>query len=459
MAMEKRDGDDPLPIRIAYVGGGSRGWAHALMRDLLVCPNLTGEVRLYDIDRPAAELNAKYGNWLQGHPDAKSKWKYRAVATLKTALKNADFVLLSIQPGPIEYMRVDLDEPMRYGIYQSVGDTVGPGGCIRALRATRDYKIFGEAIGRHAPDAWVLNFSNPMTVCTRALYEAFPAVKAYGCCHEVFATQGTLAVVHQKVHGGGLPLWSDVDVNVLGINHFTWVDRATWRGRNILSSMDEYMKRPGAMKYYSAKYMKSINSVFVGHGRVARELYKRFGVLGAAGCRHLAEFVPWFLTSRDSCYKWGFVLTPASYRIERFKQAPKQFKKELRSGKFPEVDESGEEYLRQMLALVGKGDFVTNVNMPNRGQMLKIPHGPVVETNAFFSHNSVQPVASGGLPDNVNWHVMRHVCNQESLVKSVFERDRDLAFQAFANDALVRIPLDKAWNLFKTMVRKTDFEF
>ncbi len=452
--------EKPTELRIAYIGGGSRGWAHGLMKDLLACSHFTGEVRLYDINNPLAEFNADFGNWLQDHPQAKSKWKYRAVKTLKATLKDADFVFLSIQPGPMEMMGVDLREPMKYGIYQPVGDTVGPGGCIRALRTIKDYLVFGEAIAKYAPDAWCVNFTNPMTICTRTLYEAYPGIKAWGCCHEVFGTQNILATLYTEKTGEPRPAREEVHVNVLGINHFTWVDKADCRGVDLMKLVDEYVMKPGVIKKFTEKQVIKGENYFASHKQVALELYRRFGVLGAAGDRHLAEFVPWFLTSEDSCIRWGFRLTPYSYRIKRYKNAPKQHARVLKSGKFPELKGTGEEYINQMLAVTGRTAFRTNVNLPNRGQMGNIPEGAVVETNALFSGAGVQPVMSGSLPDPVNTLVLRHVINQESLVRAVVTRDEDLAFQAFASDPLVgRIGMDDAWKLFSSMVKKTKFKF
>jgi len=335
----------PVPIKIAYIGGGSRGWAHALMTDLLLCPYFTGEVRLYDINRPMAELNAKFGNWLQSHPGAVSHWKYRVVPSLKTALKGVDFVFLSIQPGPIQAMKIDLEEPMKYGIFQPVGDTVGPGGCIRALRALRDYKIFGAAIAEHAPQAWTVNFTNPMTICTRGLYEAFPGIKAYGCCHEVFGTQRMLGDVYSRMTGQPCPVRKDIKVNVLGINHFTWINRAVCYGADLLTILKEYLTRPGVIRTYTKMEVQAKKSWFTDHHQVKYELFRRFGVLASAGDRHLAEFVPWFLKSPDLCFRWGFCMTPYSYRFERYRQAPKQFRRALKLGKFPELSGSGEEYI------------------------------------------------------------------------------------------------------------------
>ena len=452
-------GREVTDLKIAYIGGGSRGWAHALMKDLAVCPHFSGEVRLFDIDYPAAEFNARYGNWVQTHPKAVSDWKWRAVKTRAAALKGADFVFASIMPGPMEYMKFDLQLPEKYGIFQPVGDTVGPGGQIRCLRAIQDYRVIGEAVGEYAPKAWVLNFTNPMTVCTRALYEAFGAIKAYGCCHEVFGTQHTLGNLYAAKIGRPNPSREEIDVNVLGINHFTWIDKATWAGADLLANLREHIARPGVLRNYTKREVLAKKSWFITHRQVSWELLRRFGVVGAAGDRHLSEFLPWFLTSRDSCYRWGFLLTPYSHRIQRWRNIPKIYARQLRSGQLPDMSRSGEEYVNQMLAIVGRAAFRTNVNMPNRGQMGKTPLGAVVETNALFSRDSVQPVVSGALPDNVNTWVQRHVSNQETLIRAGFTGDKDLAFQAFLNDPLVRIGVDKAWKLFNEMLGKTNYKF
>lgn len=449
----------PVSIRIAYIGGGSRGWAHALIKDLLMHAGLCGEVRLYDIDRPMAEQNARFATWMQTHPQAVSTWKYRAVASLRTALKDADFVFASIQPGPIEMMKVDLEEPMKYGIYQPVGDTTGPGGCIRALRSIRDYRVIARAIEKYAPEAWTLNFTNPMSVCTRALYETFPGIKAYGCCHEVFGTQAMLGHVYASMTKEPGPPRREIDINVLGINHFTWIDRAECRGTDLLALLQEYLAKPGVVKKYTQRQVEAKGHVFVDHHQVSFELFRRFGVLASAGDRHLAEFVPWFLTDRDACFRWGFCLTPYSYRLNRYRNAPKYFRKMLKDGTFPTLSRSGEAYLSQMLALIGQGTLKTNVNLPNSGQMHNIPTGAIVETNAVFSKDKVKPVPSGGLPRNVNGLVLRHVLNQESLIEAVFTEDKDLAFQAFLNDPLVTLSIDDAWRLFNTMLKKTHFVF
>ena len=454
-------GGKPVELKIAYIGGGSRGWAHALMGDLVQTPHFNGEVRLYDINHPMAEFNAKYGNWLQDNPRAVSKWKYRAVRSLKETLSGADFVFLSIQPGRIEDMGVDLLEPMKYGIFQPVGDTVGPGGSIRSLRTIKDYLGFAAAIKKYAPKAYCLNFTNPMTICTRTLYEGFPGIKAWGCCHEVFGTQRLLAEMYALETGENKPERGEIRANILGINHFTWITKAECRGTDVFKLFMKHVNDPKIVsKFGKVIGLTREGSMWKNAHQVGYELSRRFGVIAAAGDRHLSEFVPYFLTDRDSCLKWGFGLTPYSYRINRFRNAPKQTAKVLKSGIYPEINASGEEYMNQMLAVLGKTTFVTNVNMPNCGQHAGLPLGAVVETNAVFSEGGASPVYSGGLPDGVNTLVYRHVVNQETLVKAVVSRSKELAFRAFINDVLVsRLPTLKAQELFESMIKKTRFKF
>jgi len=175
-------------LKIAYIGGGSRGWAWILMNDLKKTTDMSGTVYLYDIDYKAAQVNEVIGNRIDGEG-----WKYKAVETIGEALQDADFVIISILPGTYDEMAVDVHTPEKYGIWQSVGDTAGPGGFIRALRTIPMIREIARNIRRYCPKAMVINYTNPMSVVIGTLYREFPEIKAYGCCHEVFGTQKLLA--------------------------------------------------------------------------------------------------------------------------------------------------------------------------------------------------------------------------------------------------------------------------
>lgn len=148
-------------IKIAYIGGGSRGWAWALMSDLASCDDISGDVYLYDIDFEAAQHNEIIGNMYKDCENAKSVWNYKAVETAKDALTGADFVIISILPGTFDEMESDVHAPEKYGIYQSVGDTSGPGGIVRAMRTIPMYEEIAENIKNYCPDAWVIQLHQP----------------------------------------------------------------------------------------------------------------------------------------------------------------------------------------------------------------------------------------------------------------------------------------------------------
>ena len=187
-------------VQIAYIGGGSRGWAWTFMTDLALEPDMSGSIRLYDIDMEAARANEKIGNDITARDEAKGKWKYQTCPDLESALTGADFVVISILPGTFDEMESDVHLPERLHIYQSVGDTAGPGGMVRALRTIPMFVEIAEAVKAYAPKAWVINYTNPMSLCVKTLYHVFPEIKAFGCCHEVFGTQKVLKGIVEKVY-------------------------------------------------------------------------------------------------------------------------------------------------------------------------------------------------------------------------------------------------------------------
>ena len=443
----------PRSIKIAYIGGGSRFWAHILMNDLAKCPLLTGEVALYDLNKEMARLNQQWGNRINQSPQARSQWKYTVPPTLPQALTGADFVIASIQPGPIEMMDHDLNIPRKYGIFHTVGDTIGPAGLCRALRAVGDYQEIALAVERFCPKAWVVNLTNPLTVCTRTLYKVFPQIKAIGCCHEVFSAQEFLAALLEEFHGIKASR-EEIRVNVLGVNHFTWIDRAFYTDIDLLKLVDKKMAQKGVVRKISEKEAAKIG-YFGNRKQVTYDLYQRYGILPAAGDRHLVEFIPFYTKNEATLHRWGVNVTPYSYRRDRYKNAPIRSRQRLADPKPFELGESGEECVRQMLAILGLGDFRSNINLPNVGQVEGLPKDAVVETNAWFSYDSIKPEFAGRLPHAVEALVLRTVSNQELIIEAALTKNKKLAFQAFLNDPLMSLPTDRAWQMFNQMLNAT----
>jgi galacturan 1,4-alpha-galacturonidase len=444
----------PIPLKIAYIGGGSRDWARKLMIDLALCPDLTGEVALYDIDMDSARLNEQLGNWIHAQqPGVVSQWHYVAVPTLKEALQGANFVIISIQPGSLEVMAEDIALAEEYDLFFPVGDTTGAPGLMRGLRSVPIYKDFAEALATFCPNAWIINYTNPMSICTRTLTRVAPGLKVFGCCHEVFWTQHMLARVAAKYLNIEIPPKDEIQVNVLGINHLTWIDQAVYQGHNLLELLSHHLEQPGTLRTYTQGEVESWNDWFYSADQVKFALFQHFGVLAAAGDRHLVEFLPGFIHSLETLFKWGVIRTPVSWRIERWRTAPRKTQ-DLLNGLIPLVLEpSGEEGVNMIKALLGFGDLVTNVNMENDGQISNMPLHVVVETNAYFSRDSVRPLTAGALPTGIAPLINQHSANQELIIESALTENTNLAFQAFFNDPTNHLPIDMAWELFNKMLQ------
>lgn len=444
-------------VKIAYIGGGSRGWAWGLMSDLASAGDISGSVDLYDIDFEAAKNNEIIGNKYNDAEGATSFWKYKAVKTIEEALTGADFVILSILPGTFDEMQSDVHTPEKYGIYQSVGDTSGPGGIIRAMRTVPMYEGFAENIKKYAPNAWVINYTNPMTLCVRTLYRIFPQIKAFGCCHEVFGTQELLMQALKNICGIEVKKRDEIKINPVSVNHFTWLTKAQYKNIDLFPIYKQFAEK-FAEDGYTEGYDKNwMNNSFACSHKVKFDLFNRYGYIAAAGDRHLAEFCEgkWYLKDPETVKKFGFGLTTVDWRKKDLKERLERSRK-IRSGEEAvQIKNTGEEGVNQMRAILGLSDFVTNVNIPNIGQISNLPLGAVVETNAIFRADSVTPVMSGEIPKSIYPLVSRICGEQETVNEAIANRDVEAVFAAFVNDPLVTCSYDDARKLFEEMVNNT----
>jgi len=262
-----------------------------------------------------------------------------------------------------------------------------------------------------------------------------------------------LAGVASQYLNTQIPSRNEIQVNVLGINHFTWIDQAAYQGHDLLGLLRHHLEQPGTLRTYTQEEVESWNDWFHSTDQVKFALFQRFGILAAAGDRHLVEFLPGFILSPETLFKWGVIRTPVSWRIERWVTAP-QKTRDLMSGTTPFVLEpSGEEGVGMIKALLGLGDLVTNVNLENIGQISNMPHHAVVETNAHFSRDSVRPLIAGPLPAGIAPLINQHSANQELIIEAALTENTDLAFQAFFNDPTHHLPIDVAWELFNKMLQ------
>lgn len=427
-------------INIAYIGGGSRGWAWTFMKDLALEPRLSGTIRLYDIDEQAAKSNEIIGNKISQMDEACGKWDYVTTSSLEEALSGADFVVISILPGTFDEMEVDVHYPERLGIYQSVGDTVGPGGIMRSLRTIPMIADIANGIKKYSPNAWVINYTNPMSICIKTLYKVFPEIKAFGCCHEVFGTQKVLKDIVEETLGLDNIDRSEIHVNVLGINHFTWFDSASYKGIDLFDLYREYIEKNYEVGLERHDENWANNSFDCAH-RVKFDLFKNYGLIAAAGDRHLAEFMPGdiYLKDPDTVRGWKFGLTTVKWRKEDLKKRLEESARLVSGEEEISLNPSGEEGILLIKALCGLERVVSNVNIPNSYlQVANLPKSAIVETNAVFERDAIRPIFAGEIPENILELTMPHVENHELTIEAAFSYDKSLVVKAFMNDPLVR---------------------
>jgi alpha-galactosidase len=209
--------------RLAFVGGGSYQWGPKIIQDIALNEELRGgTLVLHDINGEALRDMYQWGT--RALDETKADLKLEKTRRLEEALRRADFVILSISTGGLDATALDLEIPARYGVVQTVGDTVGPGGLFRGLRNIPVIVEIARSMEQDCPDAVLLNLTNPLTVLTRAVTKATP-IKAIGLCHVLFSTLGMLSKMFEVPEGA-------INVKVAGVNHFIWVTDVSVDGRN-----------------------------------------------------------------------------------------------------------------------------------------------------------------------------------------------------------------------------------
>lgn len=442
-------------MTIAYIGGGSRQWAPNFVRDMALS-ELDGEARLYDVNHESAQLNARFGNWVEEGYETTGTWTYEAVEDLDEALGGADAVITSTQFNPAETFVYDLDIPQEYGIHGAVAATIGPGGVMRAMRTIPLYRRFAAAIREHCPDAWVFNFTNPVHFVTRALYDEYPDINAVGLCHEVMGTRFHLSRLAEE-HLGMNATHEDITVNIKGINHFTWLDEAYCNGVDLWPLLEDLVDSEQANQEFTPENLED-DGVFVDNQQVTWELFRRFGVFPAAGDRHLVEYANWFLHGgEETLNRWGIKRTGSDYRAKHWNPAESKQTTDVQAWldgeREFELEPTSEVFADMLEALVGGDPFTTNVNMVNTGQISDIETGAVVETNALVRDNEIRPLSTGGFPRQVRSMINTHVDTIETVIEASRTGDVDEAFKGLLIDPQVRtLSPDDSRDMFAELV-------
>lgn len=436
---------------IAYIGGGSFNFGWKLFSEL-ANEELYAQVNLYDADKQKSLANEVIGNKIRENPNCKSDIIYLSVDTMEDALKDADIVLLSFTQGTTEEMVSELHMPEAFGIYQSYGESTGPSGIMRALKTLPLYIKYAEMIKKICPDAWVINLTTPMSVCMLALQKVFPEIKLFGSSNEMFRTQDLLAVMAQKEYGSEYVRRRDIKANIIGISSFSWFNEASYNGNDLFPLFREYAEKFNE-NGYEMKFNEFKTNPFASANKIKFDLFLRYGLISAQSDTVTAEFCPpWYTKSQKTIASWKFSSKTANY-IKKLSADQLARSKKLMSGTdHLNIGGGTSECGLQIKALLGQGNLITSLSMKNSGQIYNLPDGAIVETNALISKNQVKPVVAGRLSDEIIGLTTRHIINQETIIRAVFEKDLDIAFNAFLNDPQMSCDLTSATELYKEML-------
>ncbi len=413
--------------KIVLIGGGSYNWTPGLVRDMIVRPELAGsELWLVDINPQALTDLEKYCKALFEY--TKSDFTLHVTDSRDEALPDADFVVITISTGGLDAMKHDLEIPYKYGIYQPVGDTVGPGGISRALRNIPVFVEFAESIMKHCPDAWIINITNPMTVLTQTLAQA--GCKVIGLCHELYAIWGLLK---EHFHCE----WDDISLSVAGLNHFAFILSAKYKDRDCFGVFKQWIDDPKNQLLKAD--VDLTHEQTHGHHLFKFEYFRRTGRMMYPGDRHTSEFFSNVLT-KDTNYGaiYNIKLTKIEDRFDWLKKAKQHVKEWTEKPETVELKPSREALTSIMISLITGKPLVEVVNLPNEGQIDNLPRGVVVETMATITANSVVPHSVGTLPDDIAMLMSHHAHRYNVVIESALTGSRKLALEAMSTDPLVR---------------------
>ncbi len=421
------------PLKIAIIGGGSYNWTPTIINDILLTPGLEGSrIVLEDIAPAPLAIIHRLGQKMVA--DKKSNCTLSSTTNEAEALDGADFVIVTISTGGFETMTKDLEIPLKYGVNQTVGDSVGPGGLARGLRSIPVMVDIAKNMEKLCPRAWLINYTNPMSTLCLAIKQT-TNVKTIGLCHEL---QGVLYIVRSMLK---LADEAEMQVEVAGVNHFIWLLSLRIDGRDGFGMLRDWMKSPTPFQVQDEELKEMFAPSMIDRAKLKLELFEKYGYLPAAGDRHIAEFFDCYLKDiAQAERKYGVKPTSMKERAGPWFEAVKAYAHGMLEETFPLPSRKSSESISEILAaLAGReSPRIEIVNLENQGQVENLPRGAVVETLGRVSADKVEPLGPLRLPQGVCDLVLRHAENQFLVVKAALEGDRAAAREYLRSDPLSR---------------------
>jgi alpha-galactosidase len=415
--------------KISMLGAGSLGFSYAVAATLVKSEVFSDSVfSLMDIDKTKLAISAERVKKL--FKEKRSSITVETTLDRVQSLDGADFVVTACEPHRYPFWLQDIEIPEKYGAYQLKGENGGPGGQIHAMRNITMFSGICKDIRRICPDAWLLNFTNPMSfLCT--YFERYGGVKYLGFCHQVHGSFGVIAEELGMEPG-------DLEVISGGVNHFNWL--MDIRKKNSSRSyMNEFLQKVRKSIYWKKIYKNIPEQKFT------LELLDIFGTYPVGYDNHILEYIPFFY-ERDEWEKLGF--TPQKYGLKRFIQMKLQESKgvrgEVKTEKPPFPQDPAHPYYDESPVKVAEA-LLTNrplyldaINIVNHGSISNLPYDAIVDIPAVVVGGKARGIYVGELPAGCAELCRRQITIHEMVVEAAVKADYKLALQAMSLDPYIR---------------------
>jgi alpha-galactosidase len=415
--------------RIAFIGAGSTIFMKDIVGDVLTMPAFAGAtVALMDIDETRLEESALVARKLVAGSGRAAR--VETTTDRRRALAGADFVVTAFQVGGYRPSTViDFEVPKAHGLRQTIGDTLGVGGIMRALRTVPHLWAVAADMAELCPEATLLQYVNPMAINIWALAERFPRLRQVGLCHSVQNTVAELA------HDLDLPA-PEIRYRVAGVNHVAFFLELSHEGRDLYPRLREGW-RAGRLPKPPLLMPRCEN-------RVRYEVMDQLGWFCTESSEHLAEYVPWFIKRGrpDLIERFAIPLDEYPARCEEQLAEWSARAAALRGAERIAHDKSREVAAEIMHAIATDAPMRAYGNLPNRGQIPQLPAGAAVETPCLVDAAGIHPTTVTEIPPQLVALMRTQINVQELVVRALIDEEPEHLHHAAMLDPHTAAELD-----------------
>lgn len=392
--------------KVTMIGAGSVVFVKNLLTDILDFQELKDiTIAMHDIDAERLETAGMMGRWTAQQLGANARVEEHR--DRRAALAGADFVFNMVQIGMKESTVIDFKIPTKYGLKQTIGDSVGIGGIFRGLRTIPFMVDLVKDMREVCPDALLLNYTNPMSILTKAVYDAYPEQKVIGLCHNVQNTAKDLADYL------GVPA-ERLNYDCAGINHMTWFLKLRIDGEDAYPRLWRALDNP---------------EIFA-KDKVRFELMRSFGKFVSESSEHNAEYTPHFLKRDAEITAYDVPVDEYLRRIDRNLDRYAETRRKLLSGEGFPIERSVEYGSLILHAMVTGQTRVIYGNVRNTSLIENLAPDCCVEVPIVVDRNGLRPVHVGSLPAELAGYCAPHTYVQELTVRAALEGDANLVHRA-----------------------------